>query len=72
MPRFYFDVRECESLVRDEGGLELESLDAAEREAATWAADLGRDHFPKGVAREVTVEVKAVDARQTHGASAID
>ncbi len=38
-------------------GLEFDSLDAAELEAACTAAEIGRDLLPKGDAREVTVEV---------------
>lgn len=40
MPRFYFDVREGEKFIPDEEGLEFDSLDAAEREAATAAAEI--------------------------------
>ena len=42
MSRFYFDVREGASFIPDEEGLEFDSLDAAEREAATAAAEIGR------------------------------
>ncbi|MEZ0171108.1 hypothetical protein [Microvirga sp. TS319] len=58
MPRFYFDVREGTSFTPDEEGLEFASLDGAEREAATAAAEIGRDRLPKGDARDVTVELK--------------
>ncbi len=58
MSRFYFDVREGARFVPDELGLEFDSLEAAEREAATAAAEIGRDRLPKGDAREVTVELK--------------
>ncbi|GEO18337.1 DUF6894 family protein [Microvirga aerophila] len=58
MPRFYFDVREGASFLSDDEGQEFDSLDAAEREAAEAAADIGRDRLPKGDAREVTVEVR--------------
>ncbi|MBQ0820617.1 hypothetical protein KBI52_10415 [Microvirga sp. HBU67558] len=58
MPRFYFDVREGTSFTLDEEGLEFDSLEATEREAATTAAEIGRDCLPKGDAREVTVEVR--------------
>ena len=34
MPRFYFDVREGACIIPDEEGSELDSLDAAEYEAA--------------------------------------
>jgi hypothetical protein len=58
VPRFYFDVREGAKFVPDEEGFEFDSLDAAEREAAESAAEIGRDWLPKGDAREVTVKVK--------------
>jgi hypothetical protein len=58
VPRFYFDVREGTSFASDAEGLEFASLDAAEREAATAAAEIGRDRLPKGDARDITVEVR--------------
>ena len=58
MPRFYFDVREGAAFTPDEVGLEFDSLDAAEREAASAAAEIGRDRLPRGDARAVTLEVK--------------
>jgi hypothetical protein len=58
MPRFYFDVREGARFIPDEEGIEFTSLDEAEREAATAAAEIGRDRLPKGDARDVTVELK--------------
>ena len=42
----------------DEEGLELPNLDAAEREAAEAAAEIGRDRLPRGDSRDVTVEVR--------------
>jgi hypothetical protein len=39
-------------------GLEFDSLDAAEREAAAAAAEIGRDRLPKGDSRVVKVEVR--------------
>jgi hypothetical protein len=58
VPRFYFDVREGAGFTPDEVGLEFDSLDAAEREAASAAAEIGRDRLPPGDARAVTLEVK--------------
>ena len=58
MPRFYFDVREGTRFVPDEVGLEFDSLDVAEREAARAAAEIGRDRLPKSDARDITVELK--------------
>ena len=58
MSRFYFDVREGASFIPDEEGLEFDSLDAAEQEAATAAAEIGRDRLPTGDSREIPVEVR--------------
>ncbi len=58
MPLFYFDVREGSKLTPDEDGLEFPDLDAAEREAATAAAEMGRDRLPRGDARDITVAVR--------------
>jgi hypothetical protein len=51
VPRFYFDVREGAQFIPDDEGLEFDSLDDAEREAAITAAEIGRDRLPKGDAR---------------------
>ncbi len=58
MPRFYFDVREGPRFTPDEEGLEFEDVDCAEREATIVAAEIGRDRFPRGHAREITVKVR--------------
>jgi hypothetical protein len=57
LPRYYFDVREGTLFAPDEEGLEFESLDAAEYEAACTAAEIGRDRLPGRDAREITLEV---------------
>jgi len=57
MPRYYFDVREGARFTPDEEGLEFDSLEAAEHEAACTAAEIWRDRLPKGDSREVVVEV---------------
>ena len=58
MPQFYFDVREGSTFMPDDEGLEFNSLDDAEYEAARAAAEIGRDQLPKGKVREVLVEVR--------------
>ncbi len=58
MPLFFFDTREGSRFTPDEEGLEFPDLDAAEREAATAAAEMGRDRLPRGDARDITVEVR--------------
>jgi translation initiation factor 1 (eIF-1/SUI1) len=51
-------VREGARFVPDTEGLEFDSLDAAEHEAASTAAEIGRDLLPKGDARAGTVEIR--------------
>jgi hypothetical protein len=58
VPRFYFDVREGTLFTPDDEGLEFDSLDRAEHEAAETAAEIGRDRLPKNDTREVVVEVR--------------
>ena len=58
MPRFYFDIREGTGFTPDETGMEFDSLEIAEREAAIAAAEIGRDRLPLSDDRAVTVEVK--------------
>lgn len=64
MLRFYFDVREGAKFTPDHGGLELASLDDAERAAAELAAEIGRDRLPKGEARAITVELRNEDRQR--------
>jgi hypothetical protein len=47
MPRFYFEFLDGSDLVHDDGGLELDSLKAAEHEAVQTAVQLGRDWLPR-------------------------
>jgi hypothetical protein len=56
MPRFYFDIRAGADFFPDEDGFELDSVEAAEREAMQTAMTLGRDWLPR--TREVRVEVR--------------
>ncbi len=58
MPRYYFDVRDGPRFIPDDEGLEFDDLDVTERKAAEAAAQIGRDHLPKGGDREVTIEVR--------------
>ena len=64
MSRFYFDVWEGTCFTSDEVGVELDSLDAAEYEAACGAAEIGRDQLPKGHARDITIEVRDEHGQQ--------
>ncbi len=62
MPRFYFDVTEGPTFIPDEEGFELDSLDAAEREATQALIQLGRDWLPR--VREVRIQVRDEKHRQ--------
>ncbi len=55
MPRLYFDVWEGATFIQAEEGLEFDSLDVAEYQAARMAAEIGQDRLPKGEDRLVTV-----------------
>jgi len=56
MPRFYFDVTEGPTFIPDERGSELDSLDAAEKEATQTLVQLGRDRLTR--CGEVCVQVR--------------
>ncbi len=58
MPRFYFDVLDGDSFSRDDEGLLLGSLNAAEDEAIRAAAEIGRDSLPKRLSPELCVRVR--------------
>jgi hypothetical protein len=65
MPRYYFHIREGKHLVKDEEGLDLPSLLAAEREAEMSGrellADMLRDRTPlDGQALEITNDTGSV------------
>lgn len=66
MPRFYFDVLDGDSFIRDDTGLQLLRLDVAEDEAIRAAAEIGRDSLPKRLSPEVCVRV-----RDEHGHSVL-
>lgn len=58
MPRFYFDVRDDRSVIKDDEGSELQSVDAAVHAAARSAAEVGTGRLAKGDFRDVVVEVR--------------
>jgi hypothetical protein len=57
MPRFHFDGRE-EDRVAPEAGVELESVEAAEREAIRRVTGISQERLSKGVTSEIEVQVK--------------
>jgi hypothetical protein len=58
MPRFYFDVREEDGVTSDEVGVELESVEAAEREAIRMVTGIGHESLSKDRSSEIEVQVK--------------
>jgi hypothetical protein len=58
MPHFYFDVREENRVTPDEVGVELESVEAAEREAIRKVTGIGHDSLSKDRASEIEAQVK--------------
>jgi hypothetical protein len=58
VPRFYFDVRDDQSVIEDDEGSDFESLDAAVHSAAQSAAEVGTGWLAKGDFRDVVVEVR--------------
>jgi hypothetical protein len=58
MPRFYFDVREEDRVTPEEVGVELESLEAAEREAIRMVTGIGHESLSKDRSSEIEVQVK--------------
>ncbi len=58
MRRFYFDVLEGDSFTRDDEGLELEDLNAAEAMAIGAAAEIGHHSLPKRLSPEICVRVR--------------
>jgi hypothetical protein len=58
MPRFHFNVRDEDRVTPDEIGVELENLEAAEREAIRRVTGIGADSLSKDRASEIEVQVK--------------
>ncbi len=66
MPKFYFDFLDGDTFSRDDVGVRLESLSAAEDQAIRAAAEIGRDSLPKRLSPEICVRV-----RDEHGHSVL-
>lgn len=57
MPRFFFDVID-DKTTTDDIGLDLEDLDAAQREVVRTLPGLARDALPDARSREFAIEVR--------------
>jgi hypothetical protein len=58
MPHYFFDTRDGADLIRDEEGVELDSIEAARDEATRGLTDLAKDALPGALRRELAVEVR--------------
>ena len=58
MPRYYFDSRDDDRFLRDEEGLEFDSIEEARDQATRALAEMARDVLPGSVRRELTIEVR--------------
>jgi hypothetical protein len=63
MARFFFHIREDDTFIPDDEGVELTDLSAAEQEALEAVASIARDRLPAGQARSITIEVRTEDSR---------
>ena len=61
MPRYYFDVRDGESVSTDDEGIDLRTLESAWLEAALSAAELAKDTLPERLFhgdQQMTVDIR--------------
>ena len=58
MPRFFFDVSDGDTFVRDEVGLELRDLDQVRTEAIDALPDIAREALPDGDETLFAVEAR--------------
>jgi hypothetical protein len=58
VPRFFFDTYDSDRLILDDEGLELEDLEAANREAQAILPHMARDGLPDGDERVFIVSVR--------------
>ena len=63
MPRFYFDIRDGESLVADEDGLEFPTLNEARDDASRTLGQMMKQAMPDGQRHDLAVEVRGDDKR---------
>jgi hypothetical protein len=57
MPRFYFDIWDNNGPIRDEEGLDLADVDAAQKEAALSLLDMIKEMRPTTESHSLEVEV---------------
>jgi hypothetical protein len=63
MPRFYFDIRDGESFVPDEDGLEFPTINEARDDASRTLGQMMKEAMPDGQHHDMAVEVRGDDKR---------
>ena len=63
MPRFYFDIRDGESLVADEVGVEFPTVNEARDDASRTLGQMMKEAMPDGQHHDMAVEVRGDDKR---------
>jgi hypothetical protein len=58
MPRFFFDVREGNSLTSDDEGLDFPDIEQAHREANRALADMAKEAIRDGQLSELAIEIR--------------
>ena len=58
MPRYFFDSRDGDRVIRDDEGIELDGIETALDEATRALRDLAKDAIPKATRRELAIEVR--------------
>jgi hypothetical protein len=64
--RHFFDVCDLDSIITDEEGMELSTLDAVQEEAAQALADVVRDEVRAANSKGFTCDL-AIDVRDDNG-----
>jgi hypothetical protein len=63
MPRYFFDVRNDGTDLRDEGGVDVENLQMAVREAARTLADMADEMATGKIGQEAAIQIRDEDDR---------
>ena len=58
MPRFFFDCRDGDRLIRDDEGLVIDTVEEARHEAARALGEMARDALPDDGDREMSIDVR--------------
>jgi hypothetical protein len=57
VPRYYFDIRDGESFIQDDDGVDLSGIQEAKEQASRALADMARDAIPGLDVYEMAIEV---------------